>query len=257
MPSDKKTQNAAVASSSNPPAKTTEAIATKLAASSAALDFLAPGRLLSEGINYDSLGHDESEYLHKRRRMLNLIRRQTYVISALVLLIILVTPYLRPYYQYWARPESAGDKKIQLLPMDEPNLTDKAVLSWIEASITEILTFGFGDFDRRILSQKHRFTSVGWDSFIQSIRDQDMRSEFKLRQLVLTTAPAEAPVIVSKGIDADMQYTWTVEMPIVMTYTTNNNVRSEKRSIVSIKVTRVPSKESVRGIGIKMWRMIG
>ncbi len=219
------------------------------------LDFVSSGRFFTEDVLPEEIQADESAFLVKRHRLLKLIRRQTYVIAALVLLVLMVMPYLRPYYTYWARSSGASAKNVQLLPMDEPNMTDKAVLSWVEASITEIMTFGFGDFDRRILSQKHRFTSVGWESFLESIRQQDLRSNFKLRQLVLTTAPADAPVIVSKGLDEDLDYVWTIEMPIVMTYTTNNNVRSERRTIVSIKVSRVPSTDSVRGIGIKMWRM--
>lgn len=217
------------------------------------LEFVAFGRFLYEEINIESLRPDESDTYPKHKRLFSLILKQTYVIIALVLTVIVAQPYLRPAHSYYARGE--GTKNIPLAPLLEPNMTDKAVLSWVETSITEIMTFGFGDFDRRILSQKHRFTKLGWDSFLDSVRKQNLRSEFKLRQLVLTTAPSDAPVIVSKGIDIDQNYTWTIQMPVVMTYITNNNVRSGRKSVVSVTVARLPATESVRGIGIKKWHM--
>lgn len=219
------------------------------------LEYVAFGRFMHEEISLVGARLDESNYFIKRRRILKLIRNQTYAILTLVLLIIAITPYMQPIYTYKARTSGTKSEERLLAPLTEPNMTDRAVLSWVEASITEILTFGFGDFDRRILSQKHRFTPEGWDSFVESLRDQNMRADFKLRQLVLTTAPANMPVIVSKGVDEDLDYVWIVELPIIMTYTTNNNVRSGRNSVVSVTVARVPSSQNVRGVGIKMWRM--
>lgn len=219
------------------------------------LDYIAFGRFLREEIGFADAKLDETEYYLKRRRILTLIKKQTYVIFALVVLIIAIAPYTQPIYTYQARTTGPKSEERPLVPLTEPNMTDQAVLSWAEASITEILTFGFGDFDRRILAQKHRFTPDGWESFVDSLRKQNMRADFKLRQLVLTTAPANMAVIVSKGIDADLDYVWDVEMPIIMTYTTNNNARSGHSSIVRLTVARVPSSENVRGVGIKKWIM--
>ena len=219
------------------------------------LDYVAFGRFMQEEINFTQVRVSEIEYLPKHRRVIRLIRRQLYTIIALVLLIIAAAPYIQPIYTYQARIPGAEKKVMPLSGMTEPNLTDRAVLSWVGTSITEILTFGFGDFDQRIFAQRPRFTNTGWESFLKSIRDQNMRSEFKLRQLVLTTAPAETPVIVSKGLDKDKEYVWEVQMPIIMTYTTNNNVRKGDRKLVSLTIARVPSVENVRGLGIKRWIM--
>lgn len=220
------------------------------------LEYLAFGKFLHEEIDYKAIRVNESDYLPKHRRLVKLINRQNYIIIALVLLTILTEPYLHPINVYYAKKPGFDGQTRELSGMVNPNMTDEAVLSWVEASITEILTFGFGDFDRRILAQRHRFTSTGWESFLESLRSENMREAFKLRQLVLTTAPSNAPVIVSKGLDADNNYIWVIQLPVIMTYTTNNNVRTGQRSIVTVTVARVPTSDNVRGIGIKMWRMI-
>ncbi|MGE4350934.1 MAG: DotI/IcmL family type IV secretion protein [Bdellovibrionales bacterium] len=221
-----------------------------------AIEFVAFGHFLYEKNSADDVRDDESGYLVKHRRILNLLVRQCYVVIFLIIVVIAVEPYLHPIKRYRAILSDTTRKEIPLVPLYEPNLTDSAVLSWVESSITEILTFGFGDFDRMILSQKYRFTDDGWISFVQSLVKQNMREDFKMRQLVLTTAPADAPVIVSKGLDADLDYVWTVEMPIIMTYTTNNNVRMGDTKIVRLMVARVPAVKNVRGIGIKQWEML-
>lgn len=188
------------------------------------------------------------------------VQKQAYIIAGLVLLNILLAPVLRPtFINVAVTPEKA---KRPMIGLSEPNQTDQTILSWAATSITEIMTFGFGDLDQRILMQKGRFTDSGWDSFLEEIKREKIREGFKMRQLVLTTVPTDSPVIVSKGAapddenSGDGDYRWIVEMPVVMTYLTNNNVSTAKRGIVRLTIVRVPSKKSVTGIGIKAWQFM-
>lgn len=197
---------------------------------------------------------DETAYAEKRKNLIRLIQRQGYAIFALLLLVIAILPFVHPINNYYTRVPGTEVQPETLVALDEPNTTDQAVLSWAATAITEIMTFGFGDIDERIVSQEDRFTPEGWDSFVKVLREQKMRSEFKMRQLVLTTVPADLPVIAAKGIDEDGDYTWVVEMPVVMTYTTNNNVSSDKREIVRLTIARIAAKGDKPGIGIKMWK---
>ncbi len=189
------------------------------------------------------------------------VQRRMYIVLGLVFLNVLLAPLLRPTYQHIA---FSDDKKTKpLFSLSEPNQTDQAVLSWAATSITEIMTFGFGDFDQRILAQRARFTDVGWQSFLDALIEQKLREGFKMRQLVLTTVPTDSPVIVSKGEAVDEEYDgegkmyqWVVEMPVIMTYTTNNNVSSASKGIVRLTIVRVSGKKNPTGIGIKTWRFV-
>ena len=195
------------------------------------------------------------------KKMVACVQRRMYIVLGLVFLNVLLAPLLRPTYQYIAL---ADDKKTKpLFSLLEPNQTDQAVLSWAATSITEIMTFGFGDFDQRILAQRKRFTDMGWQSFLDALIEQKMREGFKMRQLVLTTVPTDAPVIVSKGMEEDDEYNgeektykWIVEMPVIMTYTTNNNVSLANKGIVRLTVVRVSGKQNPTGIGIKGWKFM-
>lgn len=179
------------------------------------------------------------------------VNRLSFVIGGFLVAILLLIPILRPINYYEAMKP---DKQTKfLVPLIAPNLTDQAILSWSATAITEILTFGFGDFDKRILEQRSRFTDKGWESFTKAIRDQDMRSKFKMQQLVLTTVPSNTPLIVYKSDDWEDEAEWIVEMPIIMTYMTNNNVTERRKGLVRLTISRVPGSQNISGIGIKNW----
>ncbi|MDX9689977.1 MAG: hypothetical protein EOM37_08150 [Proteobacteria bacterium] len=194
---------------------------------------------------------DEHDAHLQMERIGRLINRQSTVIVGLIILVITLTPLLHPIQNYKAR--NPDGKITGLVPLMEPNQTDQAILSWAATTITEVMTFGFGDIDTRVLSQKSRFTGEGWDSFLEAFRKERTREGFKSSQLVLTTVPTDVPVITKKGLDKDGDYQWVVEMPVIMTHTTNDRVSSVRKSIIRLTIVKVPPRHNVRGIGIKLW----
>lgn len=202
----------------------------------------------------DDLQIDEKVAWTKFKNISRLVRRQSYIIIGLVFCVIVLLPVMQPVHKYEAvRPDM---KKRPLPSLSIPNQTDRSILSWAATSITEIMTFGFGDIDTRLLGERYRFTDEGWLSFVKGLYNQNIREKFKMQQLVLTTVPTDAPVIVAKGIDADKEYKWIVEMPVIMTYMTNNNVTQRDKGIARLTIVRVPTYKSKVGIGIKKWEFL-
>ena len=199
---------------------------------------------------------DERDYYPRHKKILAQVKRQSIIIGVLAVLLLVLGPFLKPLHIHQAIYDTPEQQRESLVALTEPNLTDDAILSWATTSITEILTFGFGDFDKRILSQRNRFTDEGWASFVNVLLKRGWQENFKSNQLVLTTVPSDEPVIVSKGLDEDMDYIWIVEMPIVMTFATNNNVSRAENHLVRLVIRRVPAKDNVVGIGIKSWHMM-
>lgn len=197
---------------------------------------------------------DEKNAIHKHDSIARLVSRQTYVIIGLVFLVILLLPVLQPIYVY--KGIQTDKKKRPFVALTMPNHTDRAIMSWAASSITEIMTFGFGDVRQKILSQKDRFTDEGWDSFVTAFDKQALIERFKMQQLVLTTAPVDMPIIVYKGPDEDYGYKWIVEMPVIMTYATSNNAKEQDRKIARLTIILVSPLQNKAGIGIQEWRII-
>jgi intracellular multiplication protein IcmL len=172
-------------------------------------------------------------------------------LCGLLLITLVVT---QPIYYYLAQnPE--GDR-LQMVGLDVPNMTSRAVLSWSTTSITEIMTMGFGDMNVRLPQQRNRFTASGWKAFNKAFTQQKIGETFKQSQLVLTTVPSNTPVIVWQGINEDNVYQWVVQMPVIMTYATNNNVMRRERALAVLFIVRVPTEDSSAGIAIKNWELL-
>ena len=77
---------------------------------------------------------------------------------------------------------------------------------------------------------------------------------FKKNQLVLTTVPRDTPVIVEQGENDDHIYEWTVQMPIIMTYATNNNLTRQEKSIITLTIVRLQKVQ--RALQLKNGRWV-
>lgn len=203
---------------------------------------------------------NEENEIARNQRIRNLLWWQAVVISVLVSIILIGAPVFQPTHKYIAlippEKERGEIKGKQLAPLDMPNLTNQALLSWVVTSVTEIMTLGFGDFEKQLVSQKKRFTKGGWESFKDALFERGLRDVFKSRQLVLTTVPSNAPVVVAQGPDPEGVYQWIVEMPIILTFATNNNVSTKQKNIVRLTIVRVPAEQSLNGIAIKIWKIM-
>jgi intracellular multiplication protein IcmL len=117
------------------------------------------------------------------------------------------------------------------------------------------MTMGFGDMDIRLPQQRKRFTPEGWEAFNKAFVAQKIGETFKQSQLVLTTVPSDTPVIIAQGPNAENIYQWIVQMPVIMTYATNNNAMRKERAFVTLTIVRVPADESSAGIAIQSWHL--
>jgi len=195
----------------------------------------------------DVVANEEKEKV-RCERAFRLITMQNYIIAGLSLVLVLGQPAFQPIYQYYA---TDGQNHLPLVGLTMPNLNNNAILSWAESSVTEVMTIGFGDFERQLLAQKTRFTPVGWNSFVKSFLGQHTDEKFRKNQLVLTSVPNGTPEILSQGVNPDHVYQWKIKIPVIMTYTTNDNVKKPQHALVTLTIVR--SKDTPGGVAIETW----
>jgi hypothetical protein len=194
--------------------------------------------------------NEESERM-RYARVLNVISLKTLIMAGLVGFLIITSPIYHTIYLYYAL--NPKGQTTQLVAITMPNMTNRAVLSWATSSVTGILTIGFGDFEKKLLAQKSRFTEDGWKSFALAFDNQKTGKTFLEEQLVLTTVPSDTAVIIGQGINEQGIYQWKVQVPIIMTYATNDNVTRKSKAVVTLTIVRVWPEESPAGIAIKGW----
>lgn len=228
--------------------------AEKIAAFFKAFSWLMPfGSPFASAPIRDDIVNEKLE-LGRAERSIKKLTYQAALVAFFACGLAVGAPFFAPLYVYHSiTPEG---KTALLVPLELPNLTNPAIVSWAATSITEILSFGFGDIKEKTMRQKIRFTKPGWKAFVKSFMSSKVGETFQKSQMVMTTVPSDTPVIISQGINEDDVYEWKVEVPIITTYAANNNVIKPERATMQLTIVRVPNGESPAGIAIDIMRQV-
>ncbi len=183
------------------------------------------------------------------RTMLRVVMMLVLVIAAQIAVMVYVVKTNRMEYRYFATTEDG--RLIPMAPLNEPNLSSPALMSWVAQAATEVMTFGFNDYRRRLQEASRNFTRRGWESFSSALQRARIIETVEVNQQVLTAAPTGAPVIQSEGM-VQGRYQWVVQMPMALTYQSGAKTRTDNL-MVTLVIVRVPRLESSNGVGIEQW----
>lgn len=183
------------------------------------------------------------------RNIIKLALIQALVVVGLIVTFIVYINIHKGQDRYFAT--TADGRILQLIPLDQPNMSSAALLSWVSQSATEVMTFGFHDYQRRLQDSSRHFTRRGWESFTTALQRSRIIESVESLQQVVTAAPRSAPVLIQEGI-FNGRYRWVVRLPLTVTFRSGNNSTSSNLE-VTITIERVPTLESPNGVGIESW----
>jgi intracellular multiplication protein IcmL len=170
-------------------------------------------------------------------------------IVALIVALAITISVSRPQDRFFAT--TADGRLIRMIPLNEPNMNDAAIVSWSARAGSDVMTFGFHDYQRRLQEASTYFTRRGWQSFSEALERSRVMEGVQQAQRVVTAAPKSAPVIVQQGL-VDGIYRWVVELPLVVTYQSGTAQQSDTIN-VQLVIVRVSTLDSASGVGIQQW----
>jgi len=174
---------------------------------------------------------------------------QCFVIVGLIFAMLFVIKVHQPENRFFATTEDG--RLIPMVPLSQPNLSRPALMSWATQAATEVMTFGFNDFRRRLQESSRHFTRPGWESFTKALQQAKIIEIVQTNNQVVTATPRGAPVLKSEGIVGG-QYQWVIEIPMLFSYQSGSQTRPEN-SIVTMVIVRVSRLESPNGVGVAQW----
>ena len=174
---------------------------------------------------------------------------QCFIIVGLIGAMFYVVHVHQPENRYFATTEDG--RLIPMVSLTQPNLSTPALMSWVAQASTEVMTFGFNDYRRRLQEASRHFTRRGWESFTSALQNARILESVQANSQVVTAAPRGAPILESEGIVAG-QYQWVVQIPMVLTYQSGSKTRNDNW-MITLVVVRVPRLESPNGVGIAQW----
>lgn len=183
------------------------------------------------------------------RSILKLAVFQSMIILALIFAMFFVIYVNQPENRYFATTEDG--RLVPLTALNEPNLSNPALMSWVAQYATEVMTFGFNDYRRRLQEASRNFTRRGWESFTQALQRSRIIEMVESNQQVVTAAPSGAPILKSEGLVSG-RYQWEVQLPMILSYQAGSKSRSDN-VLVTLIIVRVPRLENPNGVGIEQW----
>ncbi|MCS5711129.1 DotI/IcmL/TraM family protein [Candidatus Berkiella aquae] len=144
---------------------------------------------------------------------------------------------------------SADDQLIRLRTLSQPNLTTEALLRWAATAATTIYTFDFYNYNEVLKDARVFFTKAGYENFRSAITAAGIINTIVRKRLVVSAVITDTPVVLKEGQIATGNYAWQVQFPMLLTYQSASE-QLKSKIIITMLVSRVPTAESVNGVGI-------
>jgi intracellular multiplication protein IcmL len=183
------------------------------------------------------------------RNLTRLAIIQGLVIIVLLLALTMTILLSKPQDRFFAT--TADGRLVRMVALDEPNLNDAALVSWVARASSDVMTFGFHDYQKRMQDNSIYFTRRGWQSFTEALQKSRIVETVEKNQQIVTAAPQKAPVIIQQGMVNGL-YRWIIEMPLIVTYQAGATQQSSTIN-VQLVVVRVSTLDSPSGVGIQQW----
>lgn len=153
----------------------------------------------------------------------------------------------KPAPHYFATREDGGI--IPLVAISSPFLNNGQVTNFAVEAITRAFTMDFKNW-REDLSEASEYFQrpEGWNNFLEAITASGTLDYIQNRRLI-SNAVANGAVIIDSGIDGSGRYSWTVQIPLKVTYESASE-RSVEDVLATVVVSRIPTWESSRAVGI-------
>jgi intracellular multiplication protein IcmL len=184
-------------------------------------------------------------YRDSYRKIVLILFIQFFVILGLSIALILLASR-NPQPKYFAATDSG--RIIPLVPLDQPNLSAKAVLQWASEAVVSVNSYNFVNFRERFQINQTYFTNAGWRGFMKALTASKNLDAVREKKLVVSAVLRGAPIITNRYV-IDGRYTWQIQMPILVTYQ-GGNERINQNMLISLKVQRISTLDNIYGIGI-------
>ncbi len=183
------------------------------------------------------------------RRLTKIAVTLAFANIALIAAIIVQISMTQPQDRFFAT--TADGRLIRMVPLNQPDLKDSALISWTSKAAADVMTFGFHDYQQRLQEASSYFTRRGWQSFSEALEKARILETVEKNQQIVTAAPQRAPIILQQGVKNGV-YQWVVELPLIVTYQAGSTTQNTNLKVRMI-IVRVSTLDNPYGVGIQQW----
>ena len=183
------------------------------------------------------------------RNLIKIAILEGLVIVGLILTLLVYIQTSQPQDRYFAT--TADGRIMQMTPLDQPNMDAPALLSWVASAASDVMTFNYTDYQRRLQQSSKHFTKVGWETFASALQRSRIIDSVTAQNQMVSAQPKTAPVLIQEG-PLGGKYRWVVSMPLIVNYKGVTASRQDTLQL-SLVIERVAALENPNGVGIAQW----
>lgn len=141
---------------------------------------------------------------------------------------------------------------LRVLPvpsLEEPYITHAGLTNWAAEVVTRSIALNFLDWRRQLNDVRNCFTGKAFDNLLASYTSSGTLEAIRTKKLSTRATVEQAPVITDEKIVAGRR-TWTIQVPIVVSYESSHGVEATQRLLAKLLVQRVPTTDNERGVQV-------
>ncbi|MES2998457.1 MAG: type IVB secretion system apparatus protein IcmL/DotI [Pseudomonadota bacterium] len=158
-----------------------------------------------------------------------------------------------PEPRYFATSDDG--RIVPLIPFEQPNLTDSALLEWANTAAAAAYSYNFVNYRQALQQAADYFTPEGKQMFFSAIKSSNNLQAVIAKKLIVSSVATGVPVVLEQGLMAG-RYTWKVQIPMLITFQSASQF-SQQAVTVTMLIVRVSPLESPRSIGIAQFIVSG
>ncbi len=179
----------------------------------------------------------------RRALIIFLISLLTNLLLIFILIYLIIYPPAPKYF-----PVGINGHTVPLVPLDQPDKSDDAILIWASRAATASFSYSFVDYRDELQASSGFFTGNGWGQFIAALASSNNLDAVKLRKMVVSAQLTDPPTLLKKELNNGF-YTWRIEVPVLVTYQ-NDTQYTQQYNMVNLLISRVSILNSPWGEGI-------
>ncbi|MBP7252925.1 MAG: DotI/IcmL/TraM family protein [Alphaproteobacteria bacterium] len=179
-----------------------------------------------------------------------LMLRISFIQTVAILLLVggLVVMALSAKVEHVFFATTTDGRIINIVPLNEPFITDGALVAWVAETSKRVLTLSFSDFRQRLQDVAYNFTPQGWETFSKALKDARILELIEERKMVTEMTIEAAPEIIKRG-EINGVYAWVLQMPVSLTFKGEQAPQAIKGNL-RVQISRVSTLQHPKGVGI-------
>ena len=138
-----------------------------------------------------------------------------------------------------------------VMPLDalsSPVVTTEFIQQWAEMVARKAYNLDFLNVNQSLSQVRPYFSEDGWVAFQDALTKAGLLNKIQQEKLTLS-AVANGPVVILKRYVTAGRYSWDVQLPLLVTYS-SSSMQAKQQLYIAMTIRRVPELATPQGIAV-------